>query len=117
MADKKTMTKEDVQKEAQERHEKITAEIMKMIADGKLPEVRSMTRKQRRELDEQKLNYLKTVFQTKETAIGMQEKCYDWILDHVYPDFDFDSLPNNVCFFFGEQVYSATYSDKFAEKN
>ena len=47
----------------------------------------------------------------------MQEICYDWILDNVYPDFDFDELPNNICFFFGEAVYNATYSDDFSEKN
>lgn len=117
MADKKAMTKEDIQKEAQARHDRIVADIMEMVKEGKLPEIRCLTRKQRRELDKQKLNYLKTVFQTKETAIGMQEKCYDWILDNVYPDFDFDELPNNICFFFGEAVYNATYSDDFSEKN
>ena len=101
----------------QERYKKQQDAIEKLIKEGKLPEIKALTRGQRKELDKAVLNYLKTLFKGQETAVERQEKCYDWILEHVYQDFNFDDLPNNICYYFADQVYNATYSDKFAEKN
>lgn len=103
-------------KEAKERGKEVQDAINDLINAGKLPEIKSMTRAQRRELDAKKLNYFKGV-SSGESAVLQQENCSDWILDNVYPDFDFDNLPNNICYYFGQMVFAATYSDKLSEKN
>lgn len=104
------------EKDAEKRSMDVQEAINKLIAEGKLPAIRSMTRAQRKEMDAKKLNYFKGGA-TGESAVLQQERCADWILDNVYPDFDFDDLPNNICYYFGQMVFAATYSDKFSEKN
>lgn len=49
-------------KEAKERGKEVQDAINDLIAEGKLPEIKSMTRAQRRELDAKKLNYFKGVY-------------------------------------------------------
>lgn len=108
----KTVENEDMKKLLDVRDK-----IYKMIDEGKLPEIKSMTRKQRKEVDAKKLNYFKYGIDSNQNLITKQEQSVDWVLDNVYPDFDFDDLPNNVCFVFGQMVFAATYGDKVSEKN
>ena len=108
----KTVENEDMKKLLDVRDK-----IYMMIDVGKLPEIKSMTRKQRKEVDAKKLNYFKYGIDSNQNLITKQEQSVDWVLDNVYPDFDFDDLPNNVCFVFGQMVFAATYGDKVSEKN
>ena len=111
--DTKLVENEDVKKLLDVRDK-----IYKMIDEGKLPEIKSMTRKQRKEVDAKKLNYFKYgMDDSNQNLITKQEQSVDWVLDNVYPDFNFDDLPNNVCFVFGQMVFATTYGDKVSEKN
>lgn len=105
--------KELAEKQKVEANQKV---IQKYIEEERLPVIRALTRKERREMDKQGLNFMKTIAKGA-TFIQAQEDCFDWILDTVYKDFDFSELPNNVCYVFASQVYNATYSDTLSEKN
>lgn len=90
--------------------------IQQYIQEEKLPPIRALTRKERKEMDKKGLNFMKTIAKGS-TFIQAQEECFDWILDTIYKDFDFSELPNNLCYVFATQVYGATYSDTLSEKN
>ncbi|WP_196603299.1 hypothetical protein [Pectinatus haikarae] len=111
----------DEEKKNQEKAKQIYKEqqeyIEKLITEKKLPELKALTRKQRKELDKSHNNYLKEVFTDKRSPLVVQESCYDWILDNVYKSFNFSDLPNNVCLVFGRMIYDLTYGDKLSEKN
>lgn len=113
MTDEEKKNKEKIERTHKEQQEYIE----KLIAAKKLPELRALTRKERKELDKSNNNYLKEVFTDKRNPLVIQEGCYDWILDNIYKSFDFSDLPNNVCLAFGRMVYDLTYGDKLSEKN
>ncbi len=108
------------QKEIEEKVEIIGNQnhdlIMQLVAEGKLPEPRSLTRKERKALDAAELNVFKTKPSDTRSLVMIREDCADWIMDHIYPDFDFD-LPNNICLWFGNYIFGITYRDDLSEKN
>lgn len=108
------LTKEE---KAQEVYAKQQEYVETLIADGTLPKIRMITRKQRKALDKANLNYLKLQITDKRNPFAVQEDCYDWILDTVYKEHDFSNLPNNVCLVFARMTFASTYQDELAEKN
>ena len=93
--------------------------IYKMIDAGQLPEIKALTRRQRKELDAKGINPVKQSYEKGDyvTPITVSEAVADFVCDTVYPDFDFDDLPNNAVTVFCELVISRTYSNKLSEKN
>jgi NTP pyrophosphatase (non-canonical NTP hydrolase) len=91
--------------------------IKKMISDKKLPQLKILTRKQRKEIDKKNINYLKSQIGDQRNPLAVQEECYDWILENVYKEFDFSDLPNNICLVFARMTFSSVYKDELAEKN
>lgn len=93
--------------------------IYKMIDAGQLPEIKALTRRQRKELDAKGINPVKQSYEKDDyvTPITVSEAVADYVCGTVYPDFDFDDLPNNAVTVFCELVISRTYSNKLSEKN
>ena len=121
MSEEKTTPQEIKEQEMKEKAQKVYAEqqeiIEKLIADGKLPKIRTLTRKQRKELDKSNLNYLKNGIGDRRNPFAVQEDCYDWILEHVYKETDFSEFSNTICFVFGRLTFQTLYKDDLAEKN
>lgn len=90
--------------------------IRKLVAEGKLPEPRPLTRKERKELDKAGYNVFKIKQQDSRSISEIREDCADWILEKLYPDFDFD-LPNPICLWFGSYIFAISYKDDLSEKN
>lgn len=90
--------------------------IFKLVKEGKLPKPRALTRKERKELDKAGLNMFKSFGDDNLNPVERREACADFILDTLYPDFDFD-LPNGVCLFFGSYIFGLSYGAELAEKN
>ena len=110
MADKvKTL---DVQ--TREENKKI---IKQLVKEGKLPELRALTRTERKELDATGLNWLKTTGKETRNPLDVQEQCADWIIDTIFSDFDFSGVDNNICMEFATICYLMTYGASLAEKN
>ncbi len=104
------------EKEAEVIAEENKAVINKLVREGKLPQPRALTRKERKALDKAGLNILKTTGDNKLNFLEKREACADFILDILYPDFDFD-LPNGICLWFGSYVFGLSYKNELAEKN
>jgi|LSQX01.3.fsa_nt_gb hypothetical protein len=60
----------------------------------KVPAVRAMTRKQFRQMKEAGFDPLKV---DQEEQASSTLDMFDWILDNIYPDHDFDEYPNGEC--------------------
>lgn len=114
MADKEKEKELEEAKRIGEQNLKI---IKQLIAEGKLPELRSLTRKERKALDAANMNVFKIKASDPRSLYAVREDCSDWILDNVYPDFDFNDVPNNILLWFGNKVFGMTYRDDLAEKN
>lgn len=106
----------DKQKEQQKKVEETRLILKQLISEGKLPEARSLTRGERRALDKAGVNIRKADYAQKRVDTIVDEMA-DWIIDHIYPEFDFDSVANNVCTLFAMYVYQMTYEDDLATKN
>lgn len=95
--------------------------IRKMIADGKIPSVRPLTRKERKAFDKSGMNIMKIKIDDKRIYPEQKEDCADYIIDNIAkkdnPDFDYDSLPNNIVQMIADLYMSLTYHDSVAEKN
>lgn len=98
----------------QERNRKV---LFDLVEQGKLPEPRAMTRKERRAFDASGNNFFKPKSKDTRPFAGIVDDATDWVLDHIYPDFDFDDLPNNICNAFASYTVGLTYKDELAEKN
>ena len=108
---------ERVEKELRERAEENKKVIMALVADGKLPKPRALTRKERKELDAKDLNLFKIKDDDKRGLTSVRYDMWDYILDEVFSDFDFDDVPNNVASWFADYVFALTFRDKLSEKN
>jgi hypothetical protein len=93
------------------------AAIAWYVEEGKLPTPRSLTRKERRALDDANLNLLKIPRNDPRSYTQVRDELADWVVENVFPDFDFDSLPNCVVLWFAQYVYGLTYKDDISEKN
>lgn len=113
------MTEEQKQKmsEAEEKEKENRAVIDGLINSGKLPALRSMTRKQRRDMDAAGANIGKFKRDDMRTFVDVRDTMCDWILDNVYSGWDFDALDNNVTLAFALLTYKMTYEDTLAAKN
>lgn len=107
----------DIDEKAKKIAEDSRKAIKEMISDGKLPEAKPFTRSQRKELDKSGNNFFKPKAGEKRQFFLFREDCSDYILDHFYKDFDWDSIPNNICLAFTDYVMGLTYRDEIAEKN
>lgn len=110
----KTMQAE---KEMRNKMEETRTILKQMMRDGKLPEARAMKRSERKRLNTAGLNLNNYKAGLQKNFTELQEEMCDWILDHVYPEFDFDDLPNNIGYVFALHTYMLTYQDDLAEKN
>lgn len=104
---------EELAKKREEKDKKNRIIIDEMISEGKLPEIRSLTRKERKMMDDAGVNIRKIDAINDENVDNMA----DWILDNIYSDFNFDDMDNNICSLFGILVFRATYEDDLAAKN
>ena len=102
--------------EAMEKGKRNHEIIKNLVSEGRLPEPRSLTRKERKLLDAADVNIFKIKAADPRSIEAIREDCSDWIMDNIYPDFDFD-LPNNICLWFGNYVFGITYRDDLTEKN
>ena len=105
------------QAEMKQRAEENKKVIMSLVADGKLPQPRSLTRKERKAIDSKGLNIFKIRPEDKRSIAEVRDELFDFILDTAFPDFDFDELPNNVASWFADYVFAITYRDELSEKN
>lgn len=102
----------DVKKES----EKVLAKLAK---EGKIPEIRPLTRKERKQLNKDKKNMFISTHDVNDQRgpLEVQTDTVDYVLDNFFKDTDWDDLPNNVCFAFATSVLAATFKDYVAEKN
>lgn len=91
--------------------------LKKLITEGALPAARAMKRPERRNLDKAGLNIKSYRYNSDKTFSEAQEAMADWILDNIYPDFNFDDLDNNICNLFALYTYHLSYQDNLATKN
>ena len=108
---------ERVEKELKERAEENKKVIRKLVAEGKLPEPRALTRKERKHVDAKELNLLRIKSDDKRDLAAVNEELRDYIIEEAYKGFDFDDLPNNVVNWFADYVFAITFRDKLSEKN
>ena len=101
---------------AKEQGEKNRDILKGLVAEGKLPEPRALTRSERKKLDAAGHNILKIKRDDPRTLSQIKEDMADWILDNNYPGFDF-ALENNICLWFGEYVFAISYRDDLSAKN
>ena len=102
---------ERVEKELKERAEENKKVIRKLVADGKLPEPRALTRKERKHVDAKELNLLRIKSDDKRDLAAVNEELRDYILEEAYKGFDFDDLPNNVVNWFADYVFAITFRE------
>lgn len=71
---------------------------------------RALNRKEIKELRKSgfHINYV-------ENAAKVVEDFTDYILDHFYPDIDFDSTPQKECLKFAADTFAITYGEEKAE--
>ena len=99
-------------KKAKSSGNPVRDELFRLMKEGKLPQVRALTRKERKELTKTGFNmYENTNF------LDLKMKCVDWVVDNIYPDFDWDDVPSNVVNIFVGFTLGLTYGDNFIEKN
>lgn len=106
------------ERKQQEKNEETRKALKRLIAVGKLPQARPLTRGERRKMDEAGVNIRKIDYRQKTLDAAIDDMA-DWILENIYPSFapEFDALPNNVCTLFAMYVYQLTYEDDLAAKN
>ena len=75
-------------KKAKSSGNPVRDELFRLMKEGKLPQVRAL-----------------------------KMKCTDWIIDHIYPDFDWDDVPSNVVNIFAGFTLGLTYGNELIEKN
>lgn len=109
--------KEKALKEAMELEKENREKIRELIAEGKLPELKVMNRKQRRELGTSGYDFGKIRLDDKRTFTEIRDDMFDWILDHIYPDFNFDEVDNPTCNAFALLTYKNSMQDNLAAKN
>lgn len=103
--------------EAEEKEQRNREIIKKLVAEGKLPEPRSMSRSERKALDLTGNNIAKIKKDDSRTFAAIQDDMFDWILDNIYKGHNFDSLDNNICSAFALYTYKITFEDDLAAKN
>lgn len=91
--------------------------ILEMAKEGKLPQPRPMTRKERRAFDKSGNNFYKPKDMGGKDFASIVDDATDWVLDNVYKGFNFDALPNNVCNAFAAYTVGLTYKDDLGAKN
>ena len=91
--------------------------IKKLVKEGKLPQPRALNRRERKDLDKADLNLFKIKPGDTRPFHEIRESCVDWIMDNIYPEFDFSETPNNICLWFGQHVFGLSYKDDLSEKN
>ena len=117
--EQKKITEEQnrIVQEAKEQYEKNRTIILDLVKDGKLPTPRKLNRSERRKIDAAKLNILKTEPGDQRSFHAVRDDLVDWILDNIYPDFNFDQLDNDICTFFGEYVFGLSNRNDLTVKN
>lgn len=107
-----------LQKEQAEQELKENREIIKrLISDNVLPPAKKLSRKQRKDLDKTGNDISKISKDDKRSFLQIRDDMVDWILDTIYPDFNFDELDNDVCTAFALYTYNISIKDVLAEKN
>lgn len=117
MADVDDLVAKEPEETSKDRQAKNREILLALVAEGKLPEPRAMTRKERKEFDASGNNPYKPKTKDSRSFLAFADDATDWIFDHMYKDFDADNLPNNVCNIFALYIVGLTYKDELAEKN
>lgn len=111
------LKKAEEMKQEEERQKANREFLLRLIKEEKLPKARAMNRTERRKLDAAGLNVPKLRNYGEKSFQQIWEDMTDWILDEIYPDFNFDELDNNICSAFGSYIYNLTYGDDLTAKN
>lgn len=99
---------------------KATEKVLGRLAkEGKIPEIRPLTRKERKQLNKDKQNMFISTHDVNDHRgpLEVQTDTVDYVLDNFFKGTDWDDLPNNVCAAFVVCVMGATFKDTLAEKN
>ncbi|MGL5513294.1 MAG: hypothetical protein ACRDBM_08725 [Sporomusa sp.] len=107
----------NAEQEIKELYEKNREYVLELVAAGKLPEPRKLNRSERRRMDAAKVNIFKTEPDDPRTYHAIKEDMADWIIDNIYPEFDFGNVENNVASFFGEYIFGLSYKNDITAKN
>lgn len=91
--------------------------ILQLVQEGKLPQPRKLTRAERKALDAAKVNLFKVEVKDPRAVLAVKEDLADWIMDKVYPDFDFGAVDNDVCLWFGDYIFGLSYNNDLTVKN
>lgn len=78
-----------------------------------LPKARSMTRKERKAFlaagaDPGVFRRTGDSDTDNPALVELTEKMVDWILENIYPDYDFDDVPNGECVRLAQETYALT---------
>lgn len=110
-------------KEAKEREEKREAQeavnrevLLALVAEGKIPAPRALTRPERKAMDLAGVNFSKRKSDDKRAFGDLVEETYDWIIDNIYPG-ELEAVGNNISNYVALRSYNMTYSDDLAIKN
>ena len=104
-------------KKAKSSGNPVRDELFRLMKEGKLPQVRALTRKERKELTESGYDLYQPKVDENTIIPALEMKCTDWIIDHIYPDFDWDDVPSNVVNIFAGFTLGLTYGTELVEKN
>jgi len=89
----------------------LNKKTVKNISDVKIT---PMTRGQVRSMRRAKLDPAQL---TGDVTVEAVEKTEDWILENVYPEYDFDDLPNNDVSELIQETYLKTFGKEKEVKN
>lgn len=115
--DEQLTEEQKAEKEARALYEKNREHILALVKDGKLPEPRKITRSERRKLDAADVNIFKIKSTDPRSYHAVKDDLADWILDNIYPNFNFDDVENNICIFFSDYIFGLSYRNDITVKN
>ena len=72
-----------------------------------VPQARPLTRGEVKKLREANLD---PAFHEDDLTMKVNAEMVDWILENIYPDFNFDNNPYSSCLKLATDVYQLTYS-------
>lgn len=101
-----------------------------LTRNSEMPEVRSMTRKQAKEFNAKGLNPMRNIdmiklYKSKEElspeealfTININDDMAEWILENIYPEYDFDNTDQKASDTLAAETYSKTFLGSVEVKN
>lgn len=112
--DEATLKKQ--QEELKKKAEESKKIIFAMVEKGELPMPRPLTRGERKMADAQGKNPFKIIHGDKRSMMSIAEDAADFVCQ-LFPDFDFDALPNHIVKWWADYIFAISYRDDLSEKN